>query len=244
MAALTSVMLHPIVPPFVDLEAILSTAECWDRGFNVYVTNPCDSLLRTMNYSPLWLRITPSLDRVWAGPIGCVEAVAFCLSLGFLPPTRRLRDQTVMAVAAASSVTIFAIERGNFDCVVYMATLAVAICLERSIVVRGLGYAALCLLAMLKLYPVVTLAVLVRERIALCFAFGAAALLAVVAFYVAFGRELKLTFHNIPKGPLFTWARCNCSAGSAARLNRLRWRSAARLGPRASLAVRPRCLSR
>ena len=48
--------IEPLRYPFIDLQAVLSWADCWRRGFDVYVTNPCDRTL--MDYPPLWLRFT------------------------------------------------------------------------------------------------------------------------------------------------------------------------------------------
>src|SRR5262245_55720260 len=50
-----------IVPfryPFLDFQAVLAAVDCWQRGIDVYVSNPCDVLGRPFAYSPLWLRFT------------------------------------------------------------------------------------------------------------------------------------------------------------------------------------------
>src|SRR5208282_2170579 len=41
--------------PFLDIHGELSAIECWRRGVDVYVTNPCDALGRLFDYSPLLL---------------------------------------------------------------------------------------------------------------------------------------------------------------------------------------------
>lgn len=204
MAALARLMLRPLAPPFVDLHYIFANAQCWSRGINVYLVNPCDPLLRKMDYSPLMLRITPLVNPSWSLPAGLALAGFYCLSLACLPPTGRWRDQAIIGAAALSSLAIFAVERGNCDAIVYMAILAVAFCLNRSGVMRGLGYGAICFLAMLKFYPLAALLVVIRERLIAATIAAAAASCAIAVFILAYRHELPLTIHNIPKGPLFT----------------------------------------
>jgi hypothetical protein len=71
--------------PFVDFHAILSSAECFRRGVDVYVTNPCDIFGRVYAYSPLLLAWAPSwlgtADTWWTG---AAVAIIFLLSLAWL----------------------------------------------------------------------------------------------------------------------------------------------------------------
>ncbi|HEY3917075.1 MAG TPA: hypothetical protein VGL83_04750, partial [Stellaceae bacterium] len=43
---------HPFGFPFLDMHGVLATAECYRQGIDVIVSNPCDVLGRTLDYSP------------------------------------------------------------------------------------------------------------------------------------------------------------------------------------------------
>src|SRR3954451_24709351 len=47
LSIFSALMLRPNVPPFFDFEYLLNNATCWQRGVNVYVSNPCDPMNRT-----------------------------------------------------------------------------------------------------------------------------------------------------------------------------------------------------
>ena len=53
--ALTSYGIAPFRFPFLDTDAITAAIECYRRGVDVYIANPCDALGRPHVYSPLWL---------------------------------------------------------------------------------------------------------------------------------------------------------------------------------------------
>src|SRR5262249_50785899 len=62
-----------IVPfryPFLDFEYILASVDCWQRGIDVYVNNPCDVLGLRFGYSPLWLRFSILPRKEWTNPLG------------------------------------------------------------------------------------------------------------------------------------------------------------------------------
>ncbi len=203
-SVMTVVMHWPFQTPFFDFEFLLTTARCWHQGIDVYVTNPCDVLDRPMNYSPLWLRLRfLAIDRAWSLPLGLGVTVCFCLSLGFLVPTNRWRDQVIIGLAAASSLVIYAVERCNVDVLVYLAAILAGFALAGTAMTRVVSYLLLMAMGLLKFYPFVALAVIVRERLAVCAALAGLAGAGIVAFVLAFREELGKVAQNLPDLPLF-----------------------------------------
>src|SRR5260370_33569687 len=48
--------IFPFRYPFLDLQFLLASVDCWQHGIDVYVNDPCDRLGRPLGCSPLWLR--------------------------------------------------------------------------------------------------------------------------------------------------------------------------------------------
>ena len=202
---LTAVMRHPFRTPFFDLEYLLTTNTCWRRGIDVYVSNPCDQLNRPMGYSPLWLRLGfLAIDRSWSAPLGLGLTVLFCLSLALLPPTRSWRDHAVIGLAAISSLSLFAVERGNVDVMIYLVSVCAAWLFVRSTLARIAGYGLLLGAGLLKLYPFIALVSISRERLRLCVALAAAALATIALFFWSFRDELHRMARNIPHDSVYS----------------------------------------
>ena len=205
MSLMARVMFIPFQTPFLDLDYLLNTVTCWQRGVDVYAANPCDQLGRAMTYSPLWLRMDfLAIDRSWSVPLGLGLAVLFCLSLALLPPTRRWRDLAIIGLAAVSSPAVFALERGNIDILIYLAALAAGLAATRPGPVRMGGYVLLLLMGLLKFYPLAGLLVVVRERLAACLGLALAAGATLAGFLLAYGDELARMAPNIPHAVYFS----------------------------------------
>jgi hypothetical protein len=77
---------------FLDTDAILAVIECYRRGIDVYVVNPCDVLGRMHVYTPLWFRLEAlPIDTSWTPVVGCALVLVFAMSLSLLPPARDWR---------------------------------------------------------------------------------------------------------------------------------------------------------
>ncbi len=151
--------------PFLDIHAILAAAQCQRLGIDVYLSNPCDALGRVHVYSPLWLALVPSfLGTAQTTPVGLGLDVLFILSLWVVIRPERSGEALLMAAAALSPMTVYALERANCDLAIFL--LIVAGCaLDRAPRPWRLGCYALFLLAgLLKYYPLVLLVLLARER--------------------------------------------------------------------------------
>jgi hypothetical protein len=205
MSILSALMLRPSHRyPFFDFEYLLTNATCWQRGVNVYISNPCDPANRPMGYSPLWPRMSfLAINPGWTVFFGLGLAVLFCLSLAVLVPSRRWRDLVVIGLASVSSLSLYALERGNVDLIIYFFALAAGIALAGSAVVRLVGYGLLLGAGLLKFYPVAALVVVVRERLIACIGIALASIAIIVGFVLSYYDELIAALRNIPSGSYF-----------------------------------------
>lgn len=200
LAVLRFLGIHPGPFPFLDSHAVLSAAECQARGIDVYVVNPCDVLGRVHVYSPLWLTLLPRGTTVAATPwVGAGLDLLFIAALGLLIRPRSAGELAVLAVAAFSPATVYALERANTDLVIFLLVLGAGLLQTRSLRWRYGSYAVLVGAALLKYYPAILLALAARERRrhALLVAAGTAAALAV--FAAGYHDELGRALANIPR---------------------------------------------
>jgi hypothetical protein len=190
--------------PFLDTDMVLSALRCRRLGFDVFASNPCDALGRVYDYSPLWL-VAASLPvtTAWIKPVGLGFDLGFLLSLLLLPPGRCWRETGLTVLATVSTATVFALERGNNDLVIFVLVASAAALASRSTGFRLLGYCLALLAGLLKYYPLAAMGLATRERpkafLAVTFA-GAGTL---AAFAVLEGRELARALALIPTGPWF-----------------------------------------
>jgi hypothetical protein len=204
MSVLTALMLRPGATPFFDFEFLLTNAVCWRRGVNVYISNPCDAMNRPMDYSPLWLRMDfLAVDRSWSIWFGLALAMLFCFSLAFLVPRARWRDQLVIGLASISSVSLYALERGNNDIILFVLAVAAGVILARATALRLTGYVLLLAGGLLKFYPAAALIVIARERLKICMGLVVVSAAVIVGFVSLYHGELLVALKNIPRGGYF-----------------------------------------
>jgi Glycosyltransferase family 87 len=189
-ALLTWLGIAPFRFPFVDAHFVLAASECWHRGVDVYPGIPCDAVDRPFIYSPLLLRLPP-LPPSSLTAVGVALALLFFLSLLALPPSRHGRDRTLFLLAAISPVTIFAVERGNFDLLIFVLTVGAGMLLRGAWPMRAPAYALILVAGLvLKFYPLVLLLSSLRERPRLFAAVSVAAGALVLLFAILFTGEL------------------------------------------------------
>lgn len=205
-ALLTAWMLAPFPHPFIDWQFIPAAAECWSRGINVYVATPCYDLVPTMPhpYSPLWLRFSflPS-SPAGVAAFGIGWAILFWLSQAYLPAPRTRWELRITLLVALSSLTAFALERGNIDIVIFLLALLGCRLWLGSLPLRLLAYAVFLFAGMLKFYPLVLLFLVLRERprVFLLVTVVTTAILAIAILDVR--DELVAVSQNIPTGSYF-----------------------------------------
>ncbi len=184
--------------PFIDTRFVLAQLECWRRGIDVYSVNPCDPLGRLQDYSPLWLRLDfiPA-SSACAVPFGLALDVLFLAALFALPlPRFRVIDHAVLSLTMVSTASIFALERGNTDLLIFAMCVIAARLLLRSLPWRVAGYGVILAAAALKFYPLVLLVVALRERVRTLLAIAVVSAGAAGAFAWRFGAETQRALGN------------------------------------------------
>jgi hypothetical protein len=190
--------------PFLDTDTVLSAVRCLRRGIDIYVSNPCDVLGRVYDYSPLWmgLAIFP-MTTAWLPPIGLAVDGAFLCSLLLLPAGRGRIEVSLITLGVVSSGVAFALERGNNDLVLFELAAAAATLACRSRPVRLIGYAAAFLAGLLKYYPMMLMAIAVRERPLRLFRIALVSAAGLGLFVALCGHDLARALRSIPTGSYF-----------------------------------------
>ena len=202
-AILDAIHVHPFPRPFLDTRFVTAQVECWRRGIDVYARNPCDPLGRTLDYSPLWLRL-PFLGRAddWTPVFGLAVDGAFLLALFGMPwPSDGPFCLVVATGAVLSWATVFAAERGNTDLLMFAGAVLFARLLTQSAPWRGVGYALVLCAGLLKFYPLALLALAVREPRRIAWRVGLLGALALSAFVARFDAELTRIGANMASSP-------------------------------------------
>jgi hypothetical protein len=187
--------------PFLDTDTVLSAVRCVRKGVDVFVANPCDPLQRVFDYSPLWLllaKLPPALTGL--NPLGLLTDIAFLGVLLLLPGGRTRGDAWTIAAGVISSAVVFAVERGNNDLVLFALVAGAAALAMRSAGFRFVGYGLALLAGLLKYYPMMVLAIAVREAPKRFLLAVALALAGVALFLLFMGHDLSRALKLVPTG--------------------------------------------
>jgi hypothetical protein len=195
--------LDPFAFPFLDTHAVLSAIECHRRGIDVYAANPCDALGRFHVYSPLWLHLSAlPIDTTWTNTLGLTLDLGFLASLTLLPPPARPSGIVILAAAVVSPASIFALERGNNDLLIFILATLTGCLILRSQWTRLLGYACIVVAAALKFYPVTLLVLAWRERWPRCLIVVALSIAALAACLLPEKADLLRALPLVPTGKI------------------------------------------
>ncbi len=191
--------------PFLDTDTVLSAIRCLRKGVDVFVVNPCDYLGRVYDYSPLWLTLAAfPMTLGWLQPIGFGLDIAFLAALLLLPAGRTRRDVALIALGVVSSATVYAVERGNNDLVIFILAAGAATLACRSPMVRVIAYMLALLAGLLKYYPMTLMALATREGPRRFFAVTAGSIALTALFIAIAGHDLARALQLIPTGPYFS----------------------------------------
>jgi len=193
----------PFRNPFLDLRYVFAGIECWGKGVDVYISNPCDPLGRPHGYSPLWLRFAFLPSQQWTPIAGVLVDGLFALSLAAFPPPQNRGELAVVLAAALSPPVAFALQRANVDVIIFMMLLAVAGLWIRGPSRRLVGYGIVTFAGLLKIYPLIVLGLALREGIKRGATIFAVSGLLLIGFVAYFHTELIEMTRNIPTGGYF-----------------------------------------
>ena len=153
------------------------------------------------NYSPFLLRaaylpIGPQDQMVG----GIFLGLAFLAALSLLPPARSRSELLLRILATCSETVVFALERANFDVVIFLMTLLGVLLLLANRWMALLGYAVFLLGAALKFYPAALLALAIRERLSLALAVAVLIVSAGVSYAMFFAHGTEVAVGMLPTG--------------------------------------------
>ena len=153
---------------FPDLTIVTHALGCVSRGIDPYVTTACDPWGRIYNYPPITLLLSHLGIREWhTVKLGLALDIAFCAVLGAILTARTWVGHLVMFLAVLSYPVLWAIERGNVDLAILIGCVAVCLVARgRSLSPYRNCAAGLMVATMFvaKLYPIVALTALWRDR--------------------------------------------------------------------------------
>jgi hypothetical protein len=185
--------------PFMDIQTELAAMECFRRGIDVYVTNPCEVIGRVHNYSPIWLLGSYlHLDTRATFAVGMGLDLAFLASLALLPPVRTWRGTLVVVAATLSNSTVLAVELANADVLIFTLLLLAGLAALRAAPMRSVAYPLIVSAALLKYYPVVAMVIALRERPARCLLAVTFAVLCLLLFAWLDWTDIMRALHLLP----------------------------------------------
>jgi hypothetical protein len=146
-------------PPFEDLYAILSAADCQKLGYDVFRANPCDVGQRVHVYGSIWLWLGKvglgRSDVLWLG--AGVDLLFASLAVRIINPKDRWQF-IGGALVLLSPATTLAMERCNNDLVIFcLLSCAALLVASRNGLSYYLGILTSFVAALLKIYPAITL---------------------------------------------------------------------------------------
>lgn len=161
--------LPALSPAFADMRTVQAALEATAQGLNPQLENPSDPWGRTMNYPSPWLWIAKTLNfQIEAGYLAFVSAtiLAYLYVCGKVLVTSR---SVWVLLFIFSGAPLLAVERGNNDLVIF------ALLYFAAHTPANLRPLPLMVATALKLYPVVVLPALIKNKLALIvFAVGSA----------------------------------------------------------------------
>ena len=191
--------------PFLDTDTVLSAVRCLRQDVDAYVFNPCDPQLRVFTYSPLWMGLTAlPVTEAWVPWVGLSWVVLFLGSLFLLPAARGREAQVIMIASTASSASVYAMERGNNDLVIFALVSLAAVLTIRSLALRRVGYGLVLLAGLLKYYPLGAMAIALREKPRRFLVITAVSIAVTALAVLATWSDLVRVLRSIPIGQFYT----------------------------------------
>lgn len=194
----------PTTFPFLDLRYLLAVTECWQKGANVYIFDPCDPAGRLFGYSPIWLRLSFLPTQHWAIFLGISVDILFLIVLAAFPPPKTAREALTFFFAILSPPVVLALQRANVDVMIFIMLVGAAAMWGGRLLHRIATYSIIFMAGSLKFYPFILLTLAVRERARISLATFAVSGIFLLALAGVFFRELVEMWPNIPRGGYFT----------------------------------------
>jgi hypothetical protein len=192
---------HANSPTFSDTRTVTHSIDCFLSGQDPYKVRSFDPWRRLYNYPPIWLDLrylgVTSRSSNLLGTIFAFMTISACL---LLFRARTWAASVIVFLAVTSKATLFAVERGNTDEVIFFFLVLGFFLIDRQrIAVRTALRSALIVgLTVLKIFPVAAVVTLLRSRKAALTAL-LTVFLSEVALKLTSGSRLPIVMANTPQ---------------------------------------------
>jgi len=125
----------PVMSPnFADLRIIISGAESFSEGYDPRFENPKDPWLRNYNYPKILILIFSSLGITQdiTSYLGIAFILFFLIGVCLIAPNVSNLEIIFLMAAILSSATLFSIERGNIDLIVFFLVAVSVVTINKS----------------------------------------------------------------------------------------------------------------
>lgn len=188
-------------PLFADTRTVTHSIDCLLTGQDPYTVRTFDPWNRTFNYPPIWLGLRYlGVTSRSTDALGILFAIMTAFALLLLLRARTWIGALVILFAVPSSAVLFAVERGNTDQVIFFLLVFGFFLIDRITpdLKPFLKSALIVLLTVLKIFPVVAVAVFVRNRKGAFLAVLTAAL-SIAALLITCGHRIPEVLANTPQ---------------------------------------------
>jgi hypothetical protein len=151
---------------FQDTRTVTHSIDCVELGKDPYVQT-CDPWNRLFNYPPVWLELRHvGMDSKQTNLMGYVLALVSLSSFLYLFRSRSLLRSSLTLLALFSFPFFFAVRLGNIDQAVFaLLIIGIAVAAPLKGTARDWGMGALiCVLTVLKVYPIAAVFLFLRDR--------------------------------------------------------------------------------
>lgn len=182
-----------MTPAFADLGFVLSAFECYRRGYDILVENPCNEWNHPMNYPRIWMSLTfLGLDQSHTFLLGIFIGFLFFTLILIIIGHLNYAEALAYTIILCSPSVMLGVERGNTDLIIFIL-LSISLLLLRfpRIVVRGFSYLILLLAATLKLYPIFALSIVFKENKRAAYVLAGVIVVAFILYVVSIFPDLK-----------------------------------------------------
>jgi hypothetical protein len=198
--AWTMFRFSPVNPLYADTRTITHSIDCLLSGQDPYFVTSFDPLHRVYNYPPIWLDarylgVTSQSSNLIGGLMAIGTVGVFLLLFN----SKRWVSAVIIFFAVLSRSVLFAIERGNTDQIIF-ALLVCGLLLagrQRPAWGENLKGLLIIVLTILKIYPVVAVAVFIRRNTGYLKAL-LVAVISIAALIATSGRYLPIVLKNTP----------------------------------------------
>ena len=146
---------------FADWSGIMDSIECHNRGFDVYLNNPCDHWGREMVYGKilLYLPLVEKFTIFYYLILPLTLNFVFIFIIVSFFNYKNKYEYLSIGFLLLNFPTLLAIERANFDILIFISFYLLSISNKSYI-----NHIIVCLSSLIKFYPITSLSIFLFDR--------------------------------------------------------------------------------